>query len=160
MAALVIVSITAPLVLRNCFRGGKDFQGRPGQDKTLKTLVEGSPAEVEKLLDEEKISSSLAQLQKLDLPRERRRRINRKIVLSLAAGQARSFAKLKRLVRRETARQVIDDYNYSAASFNGKLTDALDDLKATMQKNCRALQCTYLGRGSRKKNGYITARLT
>ena len=75
LAALVIVSITAPLVLRTCFRGGKDFQGRPGQDKTLKTLVEGSPAEVEKLLDEEKISSSLAQLQKLDLPREKRRRI-------------------------------------------------------------------------------------
>ena len=145
MAALVIVSITAPLVLRNCFRGGKDFQGRPGQDKTLKTLVEGSPAEVEKLLDEEKISPSLAQLQKLDLPRERRRKINRKIVLCLAAGQARSFAKLKRLARRETARQVIDDYNYSAASFNGKLRDALDDLKDTMQKNCWALQCTYLG---------------
>ena len=105
------------------------------------------------MIAERRISSSLAQLQKLDLPRERRRRINRKIVLSLAAGQARSFAKLKRLVRRETARQVIDDYNYSAASFNGKLTDALDDLKATMQKNCRALQCTYLGKRNRQKNG-------
>ena len=43
---------------------------------TLKTLIEGLPAELKKLIAEQNISSSLAQLQKLDLPRQRRRKIN------------------------------------------------------------------------------------
>ena len=76
---------------------------------TLKTLIEGSPAEVRRLIAEQKISSSLAQLQKLDLPRQTRRKINRKIVICLAVGQAKAFAKLKKLATKEAAQQIIDD---------------------------------------------------
>ena len=58
----------------------------PGGNTILKTFVDGSTAELKEVLDKQKISSTLAQLQKLDLPRERRRSLNRKIVISLAAG--------------------------------------------------------------------------
>merc|ERR1712061_657829 len=76
LAVLVIVTPFVAKILQFCFRN--DFSAPEGVNTTLKTFVNGSPTEVEKVIGERKISSSLAQLQKLDLPRERRRRINRK----------------------------------------------------------------------------------
>ena len=102
------------MILPTFYRNG--FSALPGGNTILKIFVDGSTTEVKKVIAEQKISSSLAQLQKLDLPRERRRRINRKIVISLAAGQAKAFAKLKRLARKETAQQVIDDFTHSPSS--------------------------------------------
>ena len=102
LVAIAIALRFAPSILRTCFRSGKESPAPPGGDTTLKTLVNGSTTEVKKVIAEPKISSSLAQLQKLDLPRERRRRINRRIVISLAVGQAKAFAKLNKLARKET----------------------------------------------------------
>ena len=116
LAVLVFVTVCAPLILRMCFRNGKDFLAPQGVCTTLKTLIEGSPAEVKRLITEQKISSSLAQLQKLDLPRQRRRKINRKIVICLARGQAKAFVRLKKLATKETAQQVIDDYTHDPTS--------------------------------------------
>ena len=127
------MTICTPTILQICFRNGKDFQAPPGCDTTLKILVDGSTAEVKKLIAEQRISSSLAQLQKLDLPRERRRRINRKIVVSLAAGQAKAFAKLKRLARKETAQAMIDGFSHSPDTCLGKLKDTIEDLKEKYQ---------------------------
>ena len=107
LAALVIVTICAPTILQTCFRKGKDFSSILGGNPTLKTLVGGSTSEVKGVIDDRRISSCLAQLQKLDLPREKRRRINRKFVICLAAGQAKAFAKLKKLAKPKTAKQVI-----------------------------------------------------
>ncbi len=83
---------------------------------------------MKKVIGERKINSSLAQLQKLDLPRERRRRINRKIVICLAAGQARAFAKLKTMARRETSQEIIEDFTHSTSSFMGKLKDTIENM--------------------------------
>ena len=71
----------------------------------------------------------MAQLQKLDLPREKRRRINRKFVICIATGEAKAFAKLKKLAKQKTAQQVIDDFTHSPSSCNGRLKDSIEELK-------------------------------
>ena len=142
LATIAIAAYFASPILQICFRNGKDFQAPPGCDTTLKILVEGSTAEVRKLIAERRISSSLAQLQKLDLPRERRRRINRKIVVSLAAGQAKAFAKLKRLARKETAQAMIDDFTHSPDSCIGLVKDTIEDLKDSMKEKYDAMSCS------------------
>ena len=129
LASLVFITACTPLILRTCFRNGKDFSAPRGVSTTLKTLIEGSPAEVRRLIAEQKISSSLAQLQKLDLPRQTRRKINRKIVICLAVGQAKAFAKLKKLATKEAAQQVIEDYTHDPTSCWGKIKDYAEDLK-------------------------------
>ena len=128
------------MILPTCFRNG--FSTLPGGSTILKTLVDGSTTEVQELIREQQISSSLAQLQKLDLPREKRRMINRKIVISLAAGQAKAFARLKRLARRKTSQEIIDDFTHSPASWMGRLKDTIEDLKDSMEKKYHAMSCT------------------
>ena len=128
LASLVFITACTPLILRTCFRNGKDFSAPRGVSTTLKTLIEGSPAEVRRLIAEQKISSSLAQLQKLDLPRQTRRKINRKIVICLAVGQAKAFAKLKKLATKEAAQQIIDDYGNEPSSILGRIKDKIEDV--------------------------------
>ena len=70
LTALVIVTVFSPMILQTCFRKGKDFSSLPGGNPTLKTLVGGSTSEVKGVVGDQRISSCLAQLQKLDLPRE------------------------------------------------------------------------------------------
>ena len=113
-----------------------------GGNTTLKILVDGSNADVKDAICNQKISPSLAQLQKLDLPREKRRRVNRKIVICLAVGQAKAFAKLKRLAGKETARQVIEDCTHSSSSCMGRLKDNIEDVKNSMEKNYHAMSCS------------------
>ena len=113
MVALVFISVCTPHLLQICFRRGRNFTAPEDANTTLKTLVEGTSEDVKEVLEEERnISSSLAQLQKLNLPSEKRRKINRKIVICLAAGQARAFAKLKKLARADTAGRIVEDLNY------------------------------------------------
>jgi len=141
LAALVVVTALLPLILRTCFRSVSIFSATPGASTTLKTLIEGSPSEVRRLIAEQKISSSLAQLQKLHLPRQRRRRINRKIVICLAVGQTRAFAKPKKLATQEAAQQVIEDYTHDSTSCWGKIKDKTEDLKESVKKVYNALTC-------------------
>mgnify|MGYP003321875175 CR=1 FL=1 len=102
----------------------------------------GSTTEVKGVIGDRRISSCLAQLQKLDLPREKRRRINRKFVVCLAAGQAKAFAKLKKLAKQKTAQQVIEDFTHSATSCKGQLKDNIEDLKDSVEKKYNAMSCT------------------
>ena len=108
----------------------------------MKTLVDGSTTEVKGVIGDRRISSCLAQLQKLDLPREKRRRINRKFVVCLAAGQAKAFAKLKKLAKQKTAQQVIDDFTHSPSSCKGKMKDNIEDLKDSVEKKYNTMSCT------------------
>ena len=101
----------------------------------------GSTAEVKEVIGDRRISSCLAQLQKLDLPREKRRRINRKFVVCLAAGQAKAFAQLKKLAKKET-KQVIDDFTHSPSSCTGILSNNIEDLKESMEKKYHATSFT------------------
>ena len=140
MTVLVIVSICAPTILQTCFRNGKNFPTLPGGSTTLKTLVDSSTSEMKKVIGEQKISSSLAQLQKLDLPRERRRGINRKFVNCLAAGNAKAFGRLKKIATSETAEQIIADFTHSP-SCRSKLRDTIEDLKHSMKKKYQAMCC-------------------
>lgn len=94
------------------------------------------------MIGDRRISSCLAQLQKLDLPREKRRRINRKFVICLAAGQAKAFTKLKKLAKQKTAQQVIDDFTHSPSSCKGQLKDNIEDLKECMEKKYHATSFT------------------
>ena len=132
LASLVMVTIAFSMILMTFFRNG--FSALPGSNTILKIFVNGSTSEVKRVIDEQTVRSTLAQLQKLDLPKERRRRINRKIVRSLAPGQAEAFAKLKKLVRRETSQEIMDDFTHSSTSLKGKLKDATGDLKDFMKK--------------------------
>ena len=132
LAVLVIATPFVAQILQCCFRN--DFSAPEGVNATLKTFVNGSPTEVEIVIGERNISSSLAQLQKLDLARERRRRINRKIVICLAAGQAKAFAKLRTMSSKETSQQIIDDFTHSRDSCIGKLKDTVEDLKDFMKE--------------------------
>ena len=142
LTILVVIAIYSPTILQLCFRKRKDFLASRGDNTTLKALVDGSTADVKEVFGEHKISSSLAQLQKLDLPRERRRRINRKIVICLAAGQSRAFARLKKLARQETAQQIIEDFTHSPSSCMGKIKDTAEDLKASMTEKYQAMSFT------------------
>ena len=142
LTVLSIATICASSILLICFRKGKDFSCRfPGGNSTLKTLVSGSPTEVKEVIGDRRISSCLAQLQKLDLPREERRRINRKFVICLAAGQAKAFARLKKLAKQKTAQQVIDDFTHTPSSCKGKLKDNIDDLK----EHYHSISCNCVG---------------
>ena len=98
---------------------------------------------MKEVIGREKISSSLALLQKLDLPRERRRRINRKIVICLAAGQAKAFAKLRTMSGKETSQQIIDDFTHSPSSWVGKFKDSTEDLKDSMKRKYHDMSCTF-----------------
>ena len=92
------------------------------------------------LIRKQKTSPSLAQLQKLDLPNEKRRRINRKIVLSLATGQARAFIKLKKLTTPEACQQVTEDFLYSPNWVTlsvEKLKEKSEELKEAVKRNCK-----------------------
>ena len=146
MIALAIITICTPTILQTCFRKGKDFSSIPGGNPTLKTLVGGSTSEVKGVVGNQRISSCLAQLQKLDLPREKRRRINRKFVICLAAGQAKAFAKLKKLAKKETAK-IIDDFTHDPSSCMGVLKDNIEEVKESMEKKYHAtsLTCTCTG---------------
>ena len=139
---LSIATISASTILQICFRGGKDISSLSGGSSTLKTLVGGSTTEVKGVIGDRRISSCLAQLQKLDLPREKRRRINRKFVICLAAGQAKAFAKLKKLAKQKTAQQVIEDFTHSATSCKGQLKDNIEDLKDSVEKKYNTMSCT------------------
>lgn len=94
------------------------------------------------MIAEQKISSSLAQLQKLDLPRQTRRKINRKIVICLAVGQAKAFAKLKKLATKEAAQQIIDDYGHDPSSFLGRIKDKIEDLKDSIKRKYDEASCS------------------
>ena len=132
MVSLVIATISISMILPTCSRNS--ILALPGGNTILKIFVDGSTSEVKEILGGQKISSSLAQLQKLDLPRERRRSLNRKIVISLAAGQAKAFARLKKLATKEAAQQIIDDFTHSPDSCMGKLKDSIEDLKDSLKQ--------------------------
>ena len=82
-------------MLKTCFGTGKDVQKPPGTSTLLKTLVRGSAAEVKKVISRQGVKASITQLQKLELPREVRRRRNRMFVRCLADTQAQAFTWLK-----------------------------------------------------------------
>ena len=142
LTGLVLITLCSSKILVTCFRKGKDFSCPLGGSTTLKILVNGSITDVKDVIGVQNIRSSLAQLQKLDLPREKRRKINRKIVICLAVGQAKAFAKLKKLARKETAQQVIEDFTHSPSSWKGKLKDNIEDLKDSVKKNYDAVSCS------------------
>ena len=64
------------------------------------------------------------------------------MVICLAAGQATAFAKLKKLAKQETAKQVLDDFTHSPSSCMGRLKDNTEDLKDSMKNKFHTMSCT------------------
>ena len=118
MTILVIVIVTT-LVLSWVFARAFQKNRRPesnrapgGGGEILKTLAEGSDQEVKEVIANPRIKVSVTQLQHLGLTKEERRRRNRKLVLSLADSQAKSFIVLKKRISKETCMRIIDDYTH------------------------------------------------
>ena len=130
----MLVSTFAPSILKNCFGTARNFPTSLGSNTILKTLVEGSAAEVKKVISRQGVRASITQLQKLELPRETRRRRNHIFVRCLADSQTKAFAKLKRFPNKETARQLVDDFTHSPSSSMGKLKDTIEDLKDSVKR--------------------------
>ena len=76
-------------------------------------MVKGSAAEVKKVISRQGVKAAITQLQKLELPREERRRRNRLFVRCLADRQAEAFIELKKLPNKEAAQQIVDDYTHA-----------------------------------------------
>ena len=121
---------------------GEDVPTPPGSNTTLKTLVEGSAAEVKKVISRQGVKASITQLQKLELPRETRRRRNRMFIRCLADSQAKAFAELKKFPNKETAQQLIEDFTHSPNSTVGQLKDTTEDLKDSLKRKYHAMSCT------------------
>ena len=95
----------------------------------MKSLAEGSDQEVKEVIANPRIKVSVTQLQHLGLTREERRRRNRKLVLSLADSQAKSFIVLKKRISKETCMRIIEDYTHRPSCINS-LKDAKEDVVA------------------------------
>ena len=76
IVACVLISQLAAPVFKRCFGTGKDVSALPGLSPLLKILVRGSAAEVKRVISRQGIKASITQLQKLELPRETRRKRN------------------------------------------------------------------------------------
>ena len=146
IAAFVLVSTFAASMLKTCFGTGKDVPTPLGSSTVLKTLVGGSAAEVKKVISRKGIKASITQLQKLELPREVRRRRNRIFVRCLADSQAKAFTKLKGFPNKETCQQIMDDFTHSPSCM-GKLKDTIENQKDAMKKKYHACTCTLDIRG-------------
>ena len=138
----MLVSAFAASLLKLCFGSGKEVPLPTGTTTILNTLVKGSPAEVKKVISRQGIKAAITQLQKLELPREERRRRNRLFVRCLALRQAEAFIKLKKFPNKETAQQIVDDFTHSPTSLIGKLKDKAEDLKKKAKKKYDDWTCT------------------
>ena len=94
------------------------------------------------MISRQGVKASITQLQKLELPREVRRRRNRMFVRCLADTQAKAFTRLKGFPNKETASQIMEDFTHSTSSCMGKLKDTTEDLKDSMKKKYHAMSCT------------------
>ena len=136
---MVVISAFAGSILKSCFGTGREAQTPTGTTTILRTLVKGSAAEVKKVISRQGGRASITQLQKLELPREERRMRNRTLVRCLANSQAKAFIKLKGFPNKETARQIVDDYNHSPSSLVGQAKDRVEDLTNFMSSKFQAL---------------------
>ena len=137
---MIFLTFAAPM-LKASFGTGKDVAALLGLNTILKILVKGSAAEVKKVISRQGVKASITQLQKLELPRETRRRRNRLFVRCLADTQAKAFAKLKGFPNKETSSQIMDDFTHSPSSCMGKLKDSIEDLKDAMKEMYDAIYC-------------------
>ena len=112
----MLVSTLAAPILKLCFGTGKEVPLQSGTTSILSTLVKGSVAEVKKVISRQGVKAAITQLQKLELPREERRRRNHLFVRCLADRQAEAFIKLKKLPNKEGAQQIVDDFTHSPTS--------------------------------------------
>ena len=101
LVVLVLVSTLAAPMLKLCFGTGKEVPLRSGTTTILSTLVKGSAAEVKKVISRQGVKAAITQLQKLELPREERRRRNRLFVRCLADTQGKAFSRLKKFPNKE-----------------------------------------------------------
>ena len=129
LVSFVLISALAASALKFCFGTDKEVPLGSGTTSILRTLVKGSAAEVKKVISRQGVKAAITQLQKLELPREERRRRNRLFVRCLADRQAEAFIKLKKLPNKEAAQQIVDDVTRTPSSCLGKKKDAIDDLK-------------------------------
>ena len=110
---LLITMFASSICFGTCWGTGNDVPTSPGTNTVLKTLVEGSQTEMKEVIGRPGIKASIIQLQHLELPRDKRRRRNRRLMRCLADRQAKAFAKLKQLASLEACSQIIDDFTYS-----------------------------------------------
>ena len=64
---------------------------------------------------------SVLQLPHLGLTRQERRRRNRRLVLSLADSQAKSFITLKKRIPKEAYSRIIDDFGHRPSCMRGAI---------------------------------------
>ena len=102
----------------------------------LRALSKGSDQELKEVVDDPRLRVSVIQLQHLGLIREERRRRNRKLLLSLADFQAKSFVILKRRLPKEISMRIIEDFEYEPTCMNN-LKEAMEDRVALIKKKCR-----------------------
>ena len=123
---LLAIVIISTLLLSAIF--GRAFRTAVAQEsistslgsnsEILKALTEGSDQELKEVLDDPRIKMSVLQLQHLGLTREERRRRNRRLVLSMADSQAKSFIALKKRISKETCSRIIDDFGHRPSCRN------------------------------------------
>ena len=97
----MLVSTLAAPILKLCFGTGEQLSPLSGTSNILRTLVKGSAAEVKKVISRQGVKAAITQLQKLELPREERRRRNRLFVRCLADTQGKAFSRLKKFPNKE-----------------------------------------------------------
>ena len=94
------------------------------------------------MISRQGVKASITQLQKLELPREVRRRRNRMFVRCLADTQAQAFTRLKGFPNKETSLQIMEDFTHSTSSCMANLKDTIEDKKDTMKTKYDAMSCT------------------
>ena len=140
-AIILIFSVLAAPMLKASFGTGKEVPAIPGSNTVLKILVAGSAAEVKEVIRRQGIEASITQMQKLELPRETRRRRNCLFVRCLADTQAKAFTKLKGFPNKETSSQIMDDFTHSSSSCMGRFKDSIENLKDTMKEKYDTMYC-------------------
>ena len=104
-----------------------------GTSNMLRSLAEGSVAEVKNVVSESKISVSLCQMQHLELDRDVRRAKNKQFVKCLADTQAEAFTDMKKRINKETCMKIIEDFSHTPSRL-ANLKDATEDLITEMKK--------------------------
>ena len=107
-----------------------------GTSNMLRSLTEGSVAEVKNVVSDSKISVSLCQMQHLELDRDVRRAKNKQFVICLANSQAEAFTAMKKRVNKETCMKIIEDFSHTPSRL-GNIKDAMEDLNTLIKKKFR-----------------------
>ena len=141
LSAILMVSVVLVTVLMSFYipyKFGKNISMNKtiGTNHVLRTLTEGSVAEVKNVVFDSKISVSLCQMQHLGLDREERRAKNKQFVICLANSQAEAFTVMKKRINKKTCMKIIEDFSHTPSRL-GNIKDAVEDLKSLIKKKFR-----------------------